>query len=94
MANKEEWIRKMKKANPHMTCTDLQFSWEREKFRLDAEDWADNGIIYNYIPYVSKANRLRLCEELCLSLSESDEEFWGTYERLKRLRDVSGQKSK
>lgn len=74
MRERLKWRREIQKANPGILASEIAFLESREEHRREAEAWAGNST--GFVPYVSREKRMRLCEEVLLSLSEGLPELW------------------
>jgi hypothetical protein len=74
MKERLKWRAQIQKANPGIPISEISFLEEREQFRREAAAWAAKSS--RFVPYVSRENRMRLCEEVLLSLSEGLPELW------------------
>lgn len=83
MRERLKWRRGIQKANPGIPASEIAFLESREEHRREAEAWAGNST--GFVPYVSREKRMRLCEEVLLSLSEGLPELRPMWEDAKAI---------
>jgi len=81
MRERLKWRAQIRKANPGVPAAEVAFLEEREQHRREAAVWAAQS--NRFVPYVSREDRMRLCEEVLLSLSEGLPELRDTWEDAK-----------
>jgi hypothetical protein len=78
-----KWREGIRKANPGIPVSEIDFLEKREEHRMEAEAWARHST--DFVPYVSREQRMRLCEEVLLSLSEGLPELRDMWDEAKAV---------
>jgi hypothetical protein len=68
MRERLKWRERIRKANPGIQVFEIDcLEWSEER-RREAEAWAARSV--DFMPFVSRKTRMRLCEEVMFSLCE------------------------